>query len=144
MPAEALITLRDELSPLASDLAVRAILFRYGFRSGEACMQSMGITVSNGKLLNVIPDLWDEIGLGRLTLSKRRKNGFTLQLKESIEAEVMGEVGQTSCDFTRGYLAGVVSFLSGKRYHCKEEKCISRGDSHCIFLLTLRGEEGET
>lgn len=143
MPAEALVTLREELSPLASDLAVRAILFRYGFRSGEACMQSMGIRAKKGKLPEILPDLWGEIGLGRLSVSKGRKKGFALELNESIEAEVMGKVGQATCDFTRGYLAGMVSYLSGRRYHCQEEKCISKGDKHCTFFLSVRGEGGE-
>ena len=140
MPAEALLTLREELSPLASELAIRAILFRYGFRSGEACMQRIGINVKEGKLLEILPDLWDEIGLGRLSLTKSSKKGFALHLNESIEANAIGEVGQASCDFTRGYLAGIVSSLSGKRYHCKEEICISRGDTHCSFHLGIRVE----
>jgi predicted hydrocarbon binding protein len=143
MPAEALITLRAELSPLASDLAVRAILFRYGFRSGESCMQRLGIKAKEEKFSEVLPDLWDEIGLGRLSLKKSKKESFALQLNESIEASVMGKVGQASCDFTRGYLAGVISQLTGKRYHCREEECISRGDAHCKFLLNIKEKRGE-
>ena len=118
MPAEALITLRDELSPLASDLAVRAILFRYGFRSGEACMQSMGINgMEPEELPDILTNLWDEIGLRRLSVRKDKKMGFALQLNESIEGNVIGEVGLASCDFTRGYLAGMVSCLSGKKIY---------------------------
>lgn len=143
MPAEALITLREELSPLASELAIRAILFRYGFRSGEACMQSIDLKAKEGKLPEILPDLWDEIGLGRLSLTKGKEKGFALELNESIEANVMGQVGHASCDFTRGYLAGIVSSISGKRYHCKEEECISRGDKHCMFHLSMRRERGE-
>lgn len=139
MPAEALITLRQELSPLASELAVRAILFRYGFRSGEACMQSMGIKIKKEEeLMEILPDLWDEIGLGRLTLIDNVKGGFALELNESIEANVMGNVGGASCDFTRGYLAGMISSLSNKKYHCREKNCISKGDEHCTFHLNIR------
>jgi predicted hydrocarbon binding protein len=145
MPAEALITLRDELSPLASELAVKAIVFRYGFRSGEACMRSMGIdNPKKGQLPKMLPDLWAEIGLGRLDLKKGRNDRFALNLYESIEAEAMGDVGQTSCDFTRGYLAGIISQLSGKSYHCKEEKCVSHGDEYCRFFLSTRGEINES
>lgn len=145
MPAQALITLRDELSPLASELAVKAIVFRYGFRSGEACLESMAIDPSEqNKLLEILPDLWAEIGFGRLSLRSGSEEDFALDLYESIEANVIGEVGQVSCDFTRGYLAGMVSYLSGRKYHCKEENCVSRGDEHCMFLLSLRGEARET
>jgi len=140
MPAEALITLRQELAPFANDLAIRAILFRYGFRSGEACIERIGIKSTEGNLLHILPDIWDEIGLGRLTLKKRKKEGLSLQLSESIEANVLGQTGYASCDFTRGYLAGIVSTLSNKMYHCKEEKCASKGDKNCTFILTTKGE----
>ncbi|UCG70321.1 MAG: hypothetical protein JSV09_04700 [Thermoplasmata archaeon] len=142
MPAEALVTLREELSPLASELAVRAILFRYGFRSGEACLQSMDIKTTKDEMLpDILPNLWDEIGLGRLILIDNVKEGFTLELSESIEANVIGNIGQSSCDFTRGYLAGMVSHLSKKKYHCREERCISKGDDHCTFHLNIRRRE---
>jgi predicted hydrocarbon binding protein len=141
MPAEALPTLRSEISPLASDMAVKAILFRYGFRCGEACVQSMDIDeMSAKKIKEMLPSLWDEIGLGRLGMDASESDEFTLELNESIEADANGEMDLASCDFTRGYLAGIVSYLSGKGYHCKEEECVSLGDSHCTFLLSIRGE----
>jgi predicted hydrocarbon binding protein len=143
MPADALVTLREELTPLASEPAVKAILFRYGFRSGESFVSSMGIKVSSKKkLTEALSGLWDEIGLGRLSIKKSKKEEFKFILNESVEAEVMGDVGTASCDFTRGYLAGMVSYLSGKRYHSKEDKCASKGDNHCIFLLTEKREVG--
>ncbi len=144
MPAQALITLRDELSPLTNEPAVKAIVFRYGFRSGEACLEGMGIDPpEQGKLLEILPDLWAEIGFGRLSLKSGSEEDFTIDLYESIEANAIGKVGQASCDFTRGYLAGMISYLSGKKYHCKEENCVSTGDEHCSFLLSLRGETRE-
>ncbi len=141
MPAEALPTLRSEISPLASDMAVKAILFRYGFRCGEACVQSMDIQkMSVKKIKEMLPGLWDEIGLGRLNLELSDNEEFNLELNESIEAEANGDTDIASCDFTRGYIAGIVSYLTGKGYHCKEEECVSLGDSHCTFLLSIRGE----
>jgi predicted hydrocarbon binding protein len=95
------------------------------------------------KILEILPDLWAEIGFGRLSLKSGSEEDFTLDLYESIEANAIGEVGQASCDFTRGYLAGMVSYLSGKKYHCKEESCVSRGDKHCKFLLSQKGEARE-
>jgi predicted hydrocarbon binding protein len=107
-------------------------------------MKSMGIDKpKKGQLPKMLPNLWAEIGFGRMDLKKGRNEKYSLNLYESIEAEAMGEVGQPSCDFTRGYLAGIVSELSGKSYHCKEEKCVSHGDEHCRFLLSIRGENHE-
>lgn len=143
MPAEALMTLREELSPLASEMAVKAILFRYGYRSGEACVQSMGIDrMAQKEMPDVLLALWDEIGMGRLSV-KTKKGGFALHLEESIEGIVVGDIGQTSCDFTRGYLAGMVSYLTGKSYYGKEEKCVSNGDDLCTFKLSKRAKRGE-
>jgi predicted hydrocarbon binding protein len=141
LPAEALITLRHELSALADEAVIRAIMFRYGFRRGEACIQTMNI--KSGEFKNpskMLPELWEEIGLGKLILEKDESDGIQLKLTQSIEGDVMGESESASCDFTRGYLAGTISHLSGNMYHCKEKKCVSKGDSHCTFLLTQRGE----
>lgn len=142
LPAEALITLRDELEPLANEDVIRAIIFRYGFRSGDACVESMGIKTKNLKQFkNLLPDIWEEVGLGRLHLDKFTEDSIELRLSESIEGIVLGDTQKTSCDFTRGYLAGVVSNLLGKMYHCKEEECVSAGDDQCAFILKERGEK---
>jgi predicted hydrocarbon binding protein len=142
LPAEALITLRDELEPLANEDVIRAIIFRYGYRSGDACVESMDLSAKNPKQLKgLLPDIWEEVGLGRLHFDGHEKDTIAIRLSESIEGIVMGDTGRTSCDFTRGYLAGVVSHLLGKMYHCKEEECISQGKSNCAFLLTERGEK---
>lgn len=142
LPAEALITLRDELEPLANEDVIRAIIFRYGFRSGDACVTSMGLKAKNSKLFkSLLPDIWEEVGLGRLHLDDISDDTIELRLSESIEGTVLGDTQRTSCDFTRGYLAGVISNLLGKMYHCKEEECISQGDSQCAFILTERGEK---
>ena len=141
LPAQALITLRDELEPLANEDVIRAIIFRYGFRSGDACVESMGINAKTPQQLkDLLPDIWEEVGLGRLHFYDDNEESIELHLGESIEGDIMGDTQRTSCDFTRGYLAGVVSSLVGKMYHCKEKKCISKGDSNCTFLLTQRGE----
>lgn len=141
LPAEALITLRDELEPLANEDVIRAIIFRYGFRSGDACVESMGLKVKNPKQFkDLLPDIWEEVGLGRLHLDNIGHEKIELRISESIEGNIMGDTGRASCDFTRGYLAGVVSNLLGKMYHCKEEECISSGESQCAFTLTERGE----
>jgi predicted hydrocarbon binding protein len=133
--------LRNELEPLANEDVVRAIIFRYGFRSGDACVESMGIDAKSPKQLKeLLPDIWEEVGLGRLFFYDHNQETIELQLGESIEGNIMGDTQRTSCDFTRGYLAGVVSSLAGKMYHCKEEQCVSKGDSKCTFLLTERGE----
>jgi predicted hydrocarbon binding protein len=142
LPAEALITLRDELEPMANEDVIRAIIFRYGFRSGDACVESMGLKAKNAKQFrDLLPDIWEEVGLGRLHFDNQNKDIIEIRLTESIESNVMGDTGKTSCDFTRGYLAGVVSHLLGKMYHCKEEECVSSGDSQCAFILTERGEK---
>lgn len=142
LPAEALLKLRSELEPLANEDVIRAIIFRYGFRSGEACVESMGVSVKKPKhLKDLLPDIWEEVGLGRLHFDSQGPDTIKLRLSESIEGTVMGETEKPSCDFTRGYLAGVISQLLEKMYHCKEEECVSKGDLQCSFLLTERGEK---
>jgi hypothetical protein len=56
---------------------------------------------------------------------------MVISFVESMEAE-----GGHSCDFTRGYLTGIVSSLTKRRYDSKEVSCIADGAHRCVHVLT--------
>jgi len=53
-----------------------------------------------------------------------------VNLEESVEAKE----GNT-CDFGRGYLSGIVSELTGKRYEVDEVECASQGYIACVMQV---------
>jgi len=139
MPTEMLKSLHDEFAILAGEKIARSILFRCGFRGGESVTKRMGLTCGNGMSIgDMLLSLWIEIGLGRLRVLEEKEDELLIESEDSTEAIAMGKTGKEECDMTRGWLAGIVSMLTGKRFYCFEEKCASHGDKTCIYRVTTK------
>jgi len=138
MPGSALIDLREELE-LIEDERAKETLARYGYRAGVGLIKSLGVDVpSLDQLREVLPQLWSETGLGRMRIQDIAEERLTVALEESIEAR-----NGRRCDFTRGYLAGIVSTLMKRRYEALETECISDGKERCVHQLLPAAEPQE-
>ncbi|MGQ9583625.1 MAG: DUF835 domain-containing protein [Thermoplasmatota archaeon] len=142
MPGNALRSLRDELQISAGEKMTEGILYRYGFRCGEGQIQNMDIVCEDMiSISEVLPGLWGSVGLGRIQLKDITEEGMTVIFKESIEAMTVGQTPKPSCDFTRGYLAGMASALANKKFTAIETECMAKGDPVCSHKLNLaKGE----
>lgn len=130
MPGSALIDLREELE-LIEDEKAKETLARYGYRAGVGLIKSLEVEVSSfEQLKEVLPQLWSETGLGRMQLMDADQESITVALEESIEAS-----HGRRCDFTRGYLSGMVSTLMRRRYEAHETECIAEGKQRCVHQL---------
>ena len=139
MPTQILKSLHDEFKELAGSDAARAILFRIGYASGEAVTRKINIEVDGDLTLpETLTSLWIEMGLGRIIVTEKPGGALHVECDGSTEAIAMGQTGETSCDLTRGYLAGTTSALTGQRYLCKETACVSAAAEVCEFELTPR------
>lgn len=58
-----------------------------------------------------------------------------IYLKDSFFAVAVGTTGKSECWIVAGMIAGAAKNILGKDHICVEEKCISKGDSHCEFYL---------
>jgi len=135
MPIEGLATLRKELTGLVDEDVAGGVLFRYGYRSGYEIMKKLNLDAGMDNLSEMFEEIWHEIGLGRAHLIS--ENGrMSVVFEESLEAKANGSRTVPSCDFTRGYLAGIISRILGKKYYATEEKCISMGNDVCLFRLS--------
>jgi len=141
MPTQILKSLHDEFVELAGRDAAGAILFRIGYSSGEAVTRKINIEVDGDLTLpETLTSLWIEMGLGRIIVTEEPGGRLHVECDGSTEALAMGRTGEPSCDLTRGYLAGTTSALTGRRYRCVEERCISAGDGICEFILLPRDD----
>jgi predicted hydrocarbon binding protein len=139
MPTQILKSLHDEFTELAGVEAAKAILFRIGYASGEAVTRKINIEVDGDLTLpETLTSLWIEMGLGRIIVTEMPGGVLHVECDGSTEALAMGQTGVTSCDLTRGYLAGTTSALTNRRYRCTETKCISSGNNVCFFELHPR------
>ncbi|HVO77856.1 MAG TPA: DUF835 domain-containing protein [Methanomassiliicoccales archaeon] len=130
MPGSALLDLREELE-LIEDKEAGETLERYGYRAGVGLIGVLDVAAENeAELPEMLPQIWSETGLGRMNLKKATRGEIVVEVEESIEA-----FHGRHCDFTRGYLAGIVSSLLDTRYSATEQECISDGKERCLHVL---------
>ncbi|HSV42693.1 MAG TPA: DUF835 domain-containing protein [Methanomassiliicoccales archaeon] len=131
MPGTALKDLREELE-LIEGAESPETLARFGYRCGVGLVRTLGLECSDvNQLRDVVKQIWSETGLSRMEIDLITDNEMVITFADSIEA-----LSGYTCDFTRGYLAGIVSTLTKRRYDSKEVSCLSDGSHRCVHVLT--------
>ncbi|UCE80511.1 MAG: DUF835 domain-containing protein [Methanobacteriota archaeon] len=131
MPGVALSHLREELEITEGDNRAKLMLYRYGQRCGRALVDSYGLECSTlNEVKAVIGPVWMEAGLSRIRVESAEETELVVNLEDSVESKE----GNT-CDFARGYLSGIVSQLTSKRFEVDEIECTSRGYLSCVLQV---------
>ena len=131
MPGVALAHLREELEIEEGEGKAKLMLYRYGQRCGTALVESYGLSCSNlTEVRSVIEPIWMEAGLSRIRIDSAEEADMMVNLEDSIEAKE-----GNSCEFARGYLAGIVSALTGKRFEVEEVECVAQGYISCVMQV---------
>lgn len=139
MPAEAIKSLRMELTNLLKEKLAKGVLFRFGYRCGEALMDGMNSeNPTNSELIVSLPKIWKQTGLGSIKkIEEVSENELEIQINDSLEAKVLGTSDIPSCDYTRGYLAGICSSLTQKKFYGVETECKTLDQASCKFHLVV-------
>ncbi len=112
------------------------ILFQCGYRSGYGIARRMNLEYTSPKHLDeLLPSLCLQFGLGVFDVEEAQADLLILSCPDSKEATAMGNTGKPSCWMTAGYLAGIVSWVTERRFRCKEKECLSQGDDQCRFTI---------
>ena len=74
---------------------------------------------------------------GRGWVEKIEFDGNRAVVTGSIEVEE-GK-GMATCHLLRGMIKKIYEEIDGERYSCDEEKCVSKGDDSCVFVVKERG-----
>jgi len=136
MPTDVMKGIHDELEEVLGPLIAPSILYRSGFRSGQAVVKKLDISELDEDTIEVkLPNLWIQIGLGIFELKEITKEHIIVECSESNEAQALDRKTKPSCHLTRGYLAGILSDARGVTHACDETDCIAMGSDHCIFKL---------
>ncbi len=131
MPGVALSHLREELEITEGDHKAKLMLYRYGQRCGKALVESYGLECSSlTEVKSIIGPVWMEAGLSRIRVEASEETEMVVNLEDSLEAKE-----GNSCDFARGYLSGITSQLTGKRFEVDEIECASRGYLACVLQV---------
>jgi predicted hydrocarbon binding protein len=109
---------------------------KLGIKCGHAVVQRTGFTwESDEQLADALVSMWAEVGIGRLRAKDVDKGGVAAEVTDTLESLALGNVGAASCHFTRGYIAGVVSELSGNEHMTVEDQCVCEGHQKCVFTV---------
>ena len=131
MPGSALKDLREELLLINGTDSART-MERYGFRAGVGLVKTLGLECGDiAEARAIIDQVWTETGLSRMNIEIINETEIVITFKESVEAD-----NGDHCDFTRGYLGGIISSLMKRRYDAFEASCISDGAAKCVHVFT--------
>lgn len=139
IPGDAIHSLRMELSNLLGAKLAAGVLFRFGYHCGEALAGQYALDEeSEVSIAKLLPEIWGHTGLGSIaSVQEPSEDEMELELEESTEALSAGSSPEPVCDYTRGYLAGVVNRLLGKKFYCIEASCLSEGAPRCTFQMLV-------
>lgn len=137
MPDKSLKGLKEELEIIMGEDSSADLLYRLGYRSGEGAAKDTAVDPTDFKTLEKfkeeLPEHWIHIGLSSIEVLKGGLEDFYVSLSDTIEAKLMRPSDHPSCNFTKGFLEGVISVLFDKKYTAEEKECIAEGNDHCIF-----------
>lgn len=136
LPVDIFTSMREILSKYDLDDKDEEFFNDLGNSCGKAVVRRTGITwESDEQLADALSSLWAEVGIGRLTAKDVDKGGVAAEVTETVESLALGNVGEPSCFFTRGYIAGVVTELSGNEHMTVEDQCVCEGHQKCVFTV---------
>jgi len=141
MADKSLRGLKEELDIIMGEDQAGELFYRMGFRAGEEAVKDNVVDTDDfdsiEKLKRELPEHWIHIGLSSIEVLDGDVTNFNVALSDSLEAKAMRSLPDSGCNFTRGFLEGVVSTLFSSKYAAEEIKCVQTGESQCIFNLKL-------
>ena len=137
MYGEAIKTLQDELDSVMGVALARSFLFRFGYKCGYVTAREMGLKGQGHQALDYMNEIWMEIGLARPIALEESEKGLTLKVKETLESSHNGK----GCDFTRGFLGGLMASITNIPHYSVETECVSKGADMCVFEVSEDGKE---
>ncbi len=132
MSGEAIKTLQDELMSVLGAALARSFLFRFGYKCGYINARDLNLTAQGKEAINFLGEIWMEMGLARPKSITVKKDLVEIVLLETLESTYGGK----GCDFTRGFIGGLMAGITNQPHFCVEEKCISKGGKFCVFKVT--------
>jgi len=141
MPDVSFKSLHEELEIIMGENKTADLLYRLGYRCGEGAARDTVVDSQDfdtiEKFVDELPEHWIHIGLSSIEFLRGDLEDFYVSLWDTLEAKVMRPTKTPSCQFTKGFLEGVISVLFNKKYTAREKKCIAMGDDHCEFHVKV-------
>ncbi|NTV62286.1 MAG: histidine kinase [Oscillochloris sp.] len=146
MGTEAIGALYQELINVGDTIGAQVVMRRFGEANGRErakMVKDIFHPANEMEWLAFGPTLhaWEGVGLPKLAHLEfdpaASKFQLIVELRNSYLAEqylrVFGPATEPVCWQLAGYIAGYCSVVFGMELHCRETKCVAKGDPHCEF-----------
>ncbi|MGA2621609.1 MAG: V4R domain-containing protein [Thermoguttaceae bacterium] len=129
-------TLRDVLIRMYSVEAADKVFYAAGETAGRHFYENL-ITKrdSFGNFVAELQELLRDLGIGILRIEKGdlEKLTFTLTVAEDLDCSGLPICGEQICTYDEGFISGLLSAYTGKKFRVKEVDCWCSGDRVCRF-----------
>ena len=129
-------TLRDVLIKEFDTESADRIFFQAGQHAGrEFCKELMTKNNDFNEFVVELQELLKKLKIGILRIEKAdlEKMAFTLTVAEDLDCSGLPASGETICTYDEGFLSGLLSEYTGKKFRAKEVDCWCSGDRVCRF-----------
>jgi len=131
--------LKKALEERFSKSVAEFILFDVGFSCGlrSASRISNEFNITGRDLLKKVEQYKEEDRWCRLSFDEFNhvKPSGRIVVRDSFEAKGYGRSDRPVCHFLRGFLSGVVSYVTGVKVVLTEAKCLALGEEYCEFRV---------
>jgi len=143
-PLSFLRNLFDEIEKILTPSGSAAVFYNAGKRSGENYVkyykEKFGLK-SREELIKTLIMGTSAVGWGKIetyALDLSIPAG-SIRVKKNIEAIMHGKKAtQPICHWTRGFMAGYLTALTGVDVEIVETKCLGKGDEYCEFEVKAK------
>ncbi len=117
------------------------IFRRAGYRAGQFFAENrLDLTLPFPAFIASVQSQLEKLKIGILRVEKLEEETGRIVLTVAEDADCSGLplLGETVCNYDEGFLAGLLSVYTGKKYSAVEVDCWATGDRVCRFCAEVR------
>lgn len=133
-------TLRDIIIKEFDVATANKIYYQAGKRAGEALYENAITKKDNiNEFIVELQDVLAQLKIGILRVEKAdlEKLNFTITISEDLDCSGLPICDEEICVYDEGFIDGLLSAVTGKKFKVKEVDCWCSGDRICRFEATV-------
>lgn len=141
MPLDLFSSLWEEIEKILTPSGFEAVLYNAGKKSGQHMIhifsQVIPFEPETESLAEVLKQATQAIGWGIVVSWKMnpKRLSASIEVKDCFEAVLRKNANRKVCHWTRGFLAGYLSYIFGKPVEAIETRCFAEGSKTCRFQI---------
>jgi predicted hydrocarbon binding protein len=135
-------SLRHILACRYGEETVSEILNEAGHVAGsEFCRNVLDTSKDFNGFIAQVQERLRELHIGILRMEKAdlERQEFVLTLAEDLDCSGLPVTDETVCQYDEGFLAGIFSVYTGKKFMAREIDCWANGERTCRFVVNQIG-----